>query len=82
MKWELVEMTCPWLGIDYDGETLEKAYRKMVNRYDVLRQELKKEYRNQEVEPAIIVVGATGVLHKPSQIEFPKATRLQKRDLA
>jgi hypothetical protein len=28
------------------------------------------------------VVGATGVFHKKSQLEFAKATRLQKKDLA
>jgi hypothetical protein len=34
------------------------------------------------VEQATIVVGATGVFHKRSQIEFAKATRLGKKDLA
>jgi hypothetical protein len=59
MKWELAEATCPWPWIDYDGETLEKAYRKKVGKYNILRQDLKREYPNQEVEQATIVVGAT-----------------------
>jgi hypothetical protein len=80
MKWELVEITCPW--IDYDGETLEKAFRKKVGKYDILRADLKREYPNQDVEPATIVVEATGVFHKRSQLEFARATRLQKKDLA
>jgi hypothetical protein len=37
-----------------------------------LRQELKKEYPNQEVEQATIAVGATGVFHARSRIEFAK----------
>jgi hypothetical protein len=82
MKWELVEITCPWPWIDDDGETLEKAYRKNLNKDDVLRQELKKEYPHQEVEQGTIMVGATAVFHMRSQIEFAKATRLQKKDLA
>jgi hypothetical protein len=60
---------------------LEKAYQKKVTKYDVLRQELKKEYPNQEVEQATIVVGATGVFHGRSQLEFAKATRSEKKDL-
>jgi hypothetical protein len=43
---------------------------------------LRKEYPNQEVEQVTIVVGATSVFHKWSQIEYVKATRLQKNDLA
>jgi hypothetical protein len=81
-KWELVEITCPWPWIDFDGETLEKAYQKRVAKYDVLRNEPKKEYPHQGVEQATIVVDATGVFHKRAQIEFVKATRLQKKDLA
>jgi hypothetical protein len=42
---------------------------------------LKREYPNQEVEQTTIVVGATGVFHKRSQLEFARATRLQKKDL-
>jgi hypothetical protein len=85
MKWELVEITCPWPWIDYDGETLEKAYRKKAGKYDVLRADLAREYPNQEVEQTAIVVGATGVFHKRSQLEFARVarvTRLQKKDLA
>jgi hypothetical protein len=67
-KWELVEITFPWPWIDYDGETLEKAHRKKVGKYGILRADLKREYPNQEVEQATIVVGATGVLHKKSQV--------------
>jgi hypothetical protein len=76
MKWELVEITCPWPWIDYDGETLEKAYRKKVGKYDVLRADLAREYPNQEVEQSTIVVGATGMFHKRSQLEFARVTRL------
>jgi hypothetical protein len=82
MKWKLVEITCPWPLIDYDGETLEKAFRKKVGKYDILRADLKREYQNQEVEQTTIVVGATGVFHKRSQLEFARATRLQKKNLA
>jgi hypothetical protein len=82
MKWKLIEITCPWPAIDYDGDPLEKAYRKKVGKYDFLRQELKKEYPQQEVEQATIVVLTAAVLHKKSQIEFAKATRLAKKDLA
>jgi hypothetical protein len=81
-KWELVEIACSWPWIDYDGETLEKAYRKKVGKYDILRADLKREYPNEEVEQATIVGGATGVFHKKSQLEFARATRLQKKDLA
>jgi hypothetical protein len=81
-KWQLVEITCPWPWIDYDGETLEKAYRKKVGKYDRLRADLKRPYPKQEVEQATIVVGATGVFHKKSQVEFAKATRLGKKELA
>jgi hypothetical protein len=66
-KWELVEITCPWPWIDYDSETLEKAYRKKVEKYDILRQDLKREYPDQEVEQVTIVVGATGVFHRRSK---------------
>jgi predicted metalloenzyme YecM len=58
-KWELVEITFPWPWIDFDGQTLEKAYRKKVSKYDVLRQELKKEYPHGELEQVTIVVCAT-----------------------
>jgi hypothetical protein len=37
MKWELVEIAWLWPRIDHDGETLEKAYRKKVGKYDILR---------------------------------------------
>jgi hypothetical protein len=36
----------------------------MLIKYDVLRNELKREYPNQEVEQATIVVGATRVFHE------------------
>jgi hypothetical protein len=81
MKWKLVEITCPWPWIDYDGETLEKAYRKKVDKYDVLRADFKRDYPNQEVEEATIVVGATGVFHKRFQIEFAESTCLGKQGL-
>jgi hypothetical protein len=61
---------------------VEKAYRKKVGNYDRLRADLKRRYPKQEVEQATIVVGATGVFHKRSQVEFAKATRLGKKDLA
>jgi hypothetical protein len=79
---KLVEVTCPWPRIDYDGETLQKAYRKKVGKYDPLIAEPEKVYPNQKVEQATIVFGATGVFHKRSQVEFAKATRLQKKELA
>jgi hypothetical protein len=37
-KSELVESTCPWPWIDYDGETLEKASRKKVGKCDIFEQ--------------------------------------------
>jgi hypothetical protein len=79
---QLVEVTCLWPWIDYDGETLEKAYRKKVAKHGILRADLKREYPNQEVDQATIVVGGTGVFHKGSQLEFAMATRLQKKDLS
>jgi hypothetical protein len=81
-KWELVEITYSWPGSDFDCETLAKAYRQKVSKYDVLQHEAKKEYPNKEVEQATIVVGATCVFHKRSQVEFAKATRSQNNDLA
>jgi hypothetical protein len=44
LKWELVEITCPWPWIDDDGETLEKAFRKKVGKYNILRADLKREF--------------------------------------
>jgi hypothetical protein len=82
MKWELVEIICSWPWIDDEGETLEKAYRTKVGESDVLLADLKREYPRQEVGQATIVVGATDVFHKKSQLELSKATRLQKKDLA
>jgi hypothetical protein len=63
-------------------ERWARAFRKKVGKYDILRADLKREYPNKEVEQAMIVVGATGVFHKRSQLEFARATRLQKKDLA
>jgi hypothetical protein len=40
IKWELVEIACPWPRVDYDGEELEKSYGKKVGKYDTLRHEL------------------------------------------
>jgi hypothetical protein len=53
-----------------------------VGKYDRLGTDLKRRYPKQEVEQATIVVGATGIFHKRCQIEFAKANRLGKKDLA
>jgi hypothetical protein len=66
-------------GPDYDGGTLEKAHRKKVGNYGTLCQEA---HPDRKIEQTIIVVGATGVFHKRSQIEFAKATRSEGKDLA
>jgi hypothetical protein len=31
---KLEEITCPWPWIDFDGETLERAYRKKVTKFN------------------------------------------------
>jgi hypothetical protein len=77
-----VEIICPWRWVDDDGETLEKSYRKKVGRYDILRQEFSHTYPNQKVDQTTIVVRATGVFHKKSQVESTKAIPLEGKDLA
>jgi hypothetical protein len=65
--WQLVEVTRPWAWIDHDGETLEKACKKRVGKYDQLRREIKEAYARMEALPSTIVAGATGVFLKKSQ---------------
>jgi hypothetical protein len=75
--WQLVEVTCPWAWIDHDGETLEKAYKKKVGKFDQLRREIKEVCPRIEVIQSTIVVGATGAFVKKSQAEFARVTKLK-----
>jgi hypothetical protein len=78
----LVEVAFPWPWIDSDGQTLKKAYRKNVGKSERPIVKIERVCPNQTVEQSTIVIGATGVFHKQSQVEFAKATRLQKKQLA
>jgi hypothetical protein len=78
---QLVDITRPWPLVDCDRETHRKACRKKLGKYEPLIAELKRVYPGQKVDQGTIALRATGVFHKRSQVEFAKATRLEKKEL-
>jgi hypothetical protein len=75
--WQLVEITCPWAWIDHDGETLEKAYKKKLGKYDQLRGLFK--YGGQSDHDGCQCHGS---FMKKSLAEFAKVTKLEGKKLA
>jgi hypothetical protein len=80
--WPLVEVTGPWALVEQDGETLEKACKMKVGKYDHLRWEISEAYPTLAVTRSTILVGATRVFMKKSQLEFARVTKLAGTQLA
>jgi hypothetical protein len=82
LGWQLVEVACPWARIDHGGETLEKAYKKNVEKYDQLLREITEAYPGKPVTQTTIVISATSAFMKKSMAEFSRVTRLEGKHLA